>query len=128
MNIRNYKNSDFTMLASWWTLSNVPCPLPGMMPEESTYILEKDNKALYSICLYLTNTKELCYIENFIKNPEYKDKECSHLLVNHIFKVAKDLGYKRVICLSNNEKLKIRYQQLGGTPTLSNITSLVKEL
>lgn len=128
MKIRMYKNSDYEILYTWWLKANEPAPLPGMLPENSTFILEENNKPLASICIYFTNTKEIAYLENLVKDPEFKNKQAIQQLVEFSENFAKELGYKRLICLTRKEKLKNRYQELGYQKTLDNLSSFVKEI
>lgn len=129
--IRNYKKEDFEMVKSWWDAAGEVAPLPDMMPEESSFIAEIDGRPALAISLYLTNTPEICYVENFIGNPDLKGlsrNSASHLLINHIEKFASSLGYKRLICLAHKEQLKNHYQKLGGVKTLDNLASFAKEI
>lgn len=130
MLIRNYHPSEYDEIKRWWDIQMEPAPRPGLLPEESTFVLENDGHKVFSICVYLTNTKELAYIENFVRNPFYNGKR-DHLaqcIVNHAYDFAASKGFKRVICFSYRECLKNRYQELGMIPKLHNLTSFVKEL
>ena len=129
--IRNYKDSDYEMLKNWWNSQNQREPSKELIPNETTFILEVDNEPVVSISVFLTNVRGMCFLENFIGNPLKKGdvrKECSSIIVNYALKFAKELGYKRAVCFSYEEALKKRYQDLGMTKTLDNLSSFVKEL
>lgn len=131
MVIRNYQDSDYTTICAWWRAHDEIAPLPGMLPSESTFILELAKQPALCVTLYLTNTPEVCYVENFVGNPELKGgarRAGTERLLDHIATFAKDRGFKRLLCLGHKPELKQRYQEIGFTPTVSNITGFVKEL
>jgi hypothetical protein len=128
--IRNYNKTDYEMICSWWNSADMQAPTPGLIPSESTFLIEVENKPVMSIALFLTNT-EMAYLENFIANPEFKStmrKHVSQLIVNHAIGFAKNLGYKRVCCLSVHDKTSKRYEELGMRQTTENLKSFVKEI
>lgn len=129
MNIRFYKKQDFELLSSWWKQQNEPGPTLDMLPEDSTFIVEINNKPIISVCLYLTNCKEVCYIENLIANPEFKEnrKEYIQVLFSFLQNFAKNLGYKKLMCMAYRDALKKRYQEIGLTKTL-DVSIFIKEL
>lgn len=129
MNIRLFNKNDFKMIQSWWKAADEMAPTIEMLPEDSTFILEIDEKPQICITLYLTNAKYISYLENFVKNPELKNsKEYSKKLVKYVENFAKENGCKILVCLSYKEKLKKRYEELGYMNTLNNISSFAKEL
>jgi hypothetical protein len=73
----------------------------------------------------------MCYVQNFIGNPNFKGpirKQAGELLQKHIEQFAKELNIKRLICYTYKDKIKDRYKELGYQPTYDNITSFVKEI
>lgn len=127
--VRQYNDSDFPMIATWWELANEQSPNENMLPKESTFILEISGIPAYCASAYLTNTLEVCYFENFIKSPFLKpDHDAANHLMDYMFNQVKSLGYKRVVALSHKDKLKKRYQEFGFKETLDNLTAFVKEL
>ena len=129
MNIRLYNKSDYEMIKNWWIDSNECPPFEDMLTEDSTFILEMHGKARMCISVYMTNCKAIAYLENFIKDPNFKDSNtCSKILVEHAEKFAKDNGFRHLVCLSYKEKLKTRYEKLGYSNTLNNLSSFCKEL
>ncbi len=128
--IRSYKPSDFDMICKWWTDQNECPPLQGMMIPDGTFILEKNKVPALSLTVFLTQSKEIAYLEGFIKNPEFKEslEKEAHTLWQHCFDYAKFYGYTRVICYCMQEKLKQKYVRLGMTLSGNNLTSFVRSL
>ena len=130
-NIKPYKNSDYPEVASWLFLSYKQIAPPSILLEEGTFILELDNVPALSLTVLLTQTKDMSYIFNFIKNPKFKNnnlEEYGQQLWNHCFDYAKSKGYKQIICFSENEKLTEKYQRFGMKKNLEHLTSFIKEL
>lgn len=130
LNITNFKSSDYEMIQAWWSAANELCPPLEAMPEESTFILSANGVPAASISVLLTNTKELCYLENFVSNPELKGarKELTQKIIDHANQYARNLGYKRTLIFSYKDKIKNRYEELGMRHTVSNVSAFVKEL
>jgi hypothetical protein len=129
--IRSFSKTDYPMIKEWWTSQNEIAPTLGMLPEESTLILELDDKPSLCLTVYLTNCKEVAYLENFVGNPLIKSKErkqASQFIVDSGINFAKTLGYKRILCFTNVDKLKNRYKELGMSESLTNLCSFVKEV
>jgi hypothetical protein len=129
LNITNFKPSDYSMIQAWWKAANEPCPPIAAMPEESTFVISTNGVPAASISVLLTNTKELCYLENFVSNPELKGarKELTQKIIDHANEYARNLGYKRTLIFSYKDKIKKRYMELGMLHTVSNISAFVKE-
>lgn len=130
INIRNYKKNDWPMVKGWWDVQKEYAPLETMMPTNSSFIAEIDGNPALAVCLYLTNTPEVCYVENFVGNPELKGlvrKEATKILLNHITKFAFDRGYKRLLCMSEKPVLKAHYESIGFTRTLDGVATFIKE-
>lgn len=129
--IKTYTATQYEMIKSWWDKQGEICPTEDMLPLESTWILYiKDTPAL-CVCLYYTNIKEYCYIENFVGNPDFKGperKEGTRILLKYIGNAAKDRGYKKLVCLASNKELARYYQIIGFTATLTNVTTFCKVL
>lgn len=129
--IKNYTNNDFKLILNWWVSQNEFPPTEDMLPEESTFICEHNGIPLTAITVYLTNSKEFCMFDNFIGNPKFPGalrKEASGLIISHAEKFAKELGYKSIMCLATENKLKNYYQGFGYIKRLDNISSFNKEL
>lgn len=127
MIVRPYKESDWSTLLNWWISAEEFPPYKTMMCD-STFILEDEEKIKASVTVYLTNCKDVAFLENFIRDPEFRNKEAIGTLVKHAEDFTKAQGYKLLIALAYKDRLKNRMQTLGYQKTLDNLTSLVKEL
>ncbi len=129
--IRFYNNEDYEMLRGWWASSNRLGPQQNMMSESSSLILEIEDKPVLSITVYFTNASGVCFLENFVGNPDFKGpsrKEAAKLLVEFSYEFAKSMGYKNIVGFGTHEKLNKYYEELGMKPMTHNITSFVREL
>lgn len=128
--IREYRDSDYEMLRSWWEVQGEPAPTRNLIPKDSTFILEISGDPILSISAYMTNVKGMSYLENFIGNPQYKEDRSKHssIIVEHAVTFLKNKGYERVVCFSYKDKLKKRYEELGMKKTLNNLSSFVREI
>lgn len=110
--IKKYKKSDWPMVQSWWHESGEIAPFETMMPLDSSFIAEIDSIPSLAVCLYLTNTHDVAYVENFVGNPASAGparREATVILLDHISKFANELGYKRLVCMTEKPVLKNHY-------------------
>lgn len=129
--IRSYKNSEYEMVCSWWKEFTNQEPLSGMLIENGTFILELNDMPALCITVFLTQSKDMAYIANFIKNPIFFQnnlEDYGKKLWNHCFNWAYEQGYSRVLCFSDNPKLSVKYEKFGMKPTLTNLTGFLKVL
>lgn len=127
--LRAYTEADYPTIATWWAASGEPAPNQDMMPLGTSFMLEIEGKPAYAMCAILTNTYEVCYLENFIKSPEIEaDHEASQYIIDYAFDFVRQLGYKRAIAFSHNRKLKERYLDLGFKRTVDHLSAFVKDL
>lgn len=131
INIRPYRHSDYEMIASWWTQHGEAGPLPGMMVEDGTFVVEVDQAPVMSLTCFLTQSKQIAYFEGYVAKPGISKKlsnECGRELWNHCFDYARERGYSNVICYTYREKLAKRYEELGMQRSTSGLHSLVRSL
>lgn len=128
--VRPYEADDFLMITSWWREHEEIGPTEAMLPLESTYIVEQNKVPVLCATLYLTNSKEFCLVDNLVANPNVTEKRMKAMDVmdEHLCMVAKKLGYKKLLCMTEKPVLKKRYMEFGYNPTLENITTLIKEI
>jgi hypothetical protein len=127
--IRPYQHSDFETICSWWEASHETAPIPGMMIEYGTFILEIDGAPSMSLTVLLTQSKEISFLEGFIAKPGIEKnlrQEASQCLVNHCYSFAHFKGYKNILCYSKVEKLSKRYESLGMTRSQSGLTGFYR--
>lgn len=129
--VRLYTNNDYEEIRRWYSTTDEGIPSPHIFPQDSTLILEQDGTPVFCIAIYLTNCKEICYLEGFIANPDFTKSdrlEASYLMRDAACSFAKGLGYKNAMTFSYRDKVKERIEALGFTKTLDNLSCFVKEL
>lgn len=125
--IRPYTIADFEMIQEWW---GKPLTL-DTIPVYGTFIAESDGIPLLSVTIYLTTGKGLALLENLVGNPAFKGekrRELAKELAFHVEQWARERDVKKLICLAPNEKLEKRYQELGASIIMKNISCLAKEI
>lgn len=130
--IRSYKNSDYEMICDWWDMQYEQAPLLGMMSENGTFIYEYNNNPLMSLTVFKTQTN-IGYLEGYICDitaevSVEKRHECGKELWNHCYQWAKENGIQHLVCYTDKESLVNRYENLGMTKVMNNLTSLFKNL
>ena len=131
ISVRPYKESDYDMICEWWKAYEMAPPMRGMMIEDGTFVAELDGNPLMTITAFKTQSLEVSYLEGFCSKPGLINSIrnfASQSIVEHAYAYLRKLGFKRVNCLSLQDKLTKRYQELGGIVQCSGITSLGKEL
>lgn len=130
INFRPYTKNDFNMINDWLKFSKEIQMQSHVLPEDSSFILELDNIPTFLMTIYFTNSKELCFFENLISNPEMKRVRKPYLknLFQHLENVAKENGYKKVMFFSRNKKTTERYKDIGYDQFMWNLDCLGKEL
>jgi N-acetylglutamate synthase-like GNAT family acetyltransferase len=130
--IRPYvEASDFDEVQSWWVSAGYPPIWKALLPQETTYVLEKDGMPSLCACLYLMNAPDACMIENLVANPRLNAEDRHNfvpMLFEYLESEARKRGYKTIVLFSPTEKLKSRYMELGFVPTATNITTFAKTL
>lgn len=131
LTIRAYKKNDWPLVKQWWALSKEVAPLETMMPTESSFVAEIDGNPALAVTVYLTNTPEVTYVENFIGNPEYRGetrKKLTEMLLACLGDFVSRLGYRRLLCMSEKPELKNYYKEIGFTKTLDGVATFTKEV
>lgn len=124
-----YFATDWPKIEAWWKASGETAPLATMMPLESSFVAYVDGTPALAVALYLTNTPQIAYVENFIGNPECKGaerREAAKVLSDHIAAFAKQRGFASLMCMTEKQPLKQRYMELGFQPTLGGLTAFVR--
>lgn len=131
VNIRQYKNEDYEMIKSWHIISTGETPMDGLMIENGTFILERANIPALCLTVLLTQSNQVSYCFGYIKNPLFKEQNLENegrALWEHCFSFAKEKGYNNILCFSNVDKLKDKYQRFGMRKTMDNLSSFVRNL
>jgi len=128
--VRPYKKEDWQMIKSWWDHAKEFAPIEEMMPLDSSFIAEINGRPALAVCLYLTNIPTAAYVENFIGNHEFRGQlrnDATIILLDHLGKFAKSLGYKILVCMTEKPILKAYYEKIGFTKTLDGVATFAKE-
>ena len=129
--IRHYEDSDFDEICSWWRGHQEFAPLPGMMTEEGTFVLELDGKPVMTLSVMMTQSKQVSYFEGYCAKPgldQIISNQLGVILWEHGYNYLKKNGYKRVIAFTDKKKLVDRYTALGMTPSMLCLTALGRNL
>lgn len=128
MQIRNYKHSDYEIISSWFKEINEIAPQKEQLPEESSFVVEIDNKLIALVTVFLTNVN-VCYMENLIADPKFTNrKEIIQKLMDYVFIWAKKIGYKYAAGFTMHERLAKRHIDIGWDYKLNNVIIVGKEL
>ena len=114
--IRLVKPKDLIPMSEWWRLHKLQPAQVEDFPNDSSFIICSDGIPMASIVAYLTNG-EFVFLEGLIVDPRLDKrmrKRVVEELVFYCYGFAKNRGYKRVLCMTSNEKLAKRYTELGG--------------
>lgn len=125
MIFRNYINSDYWTLASWWNAHNWPCPDQEMLPETG-FIVE-------DVCagfLYKTDSK-IAWLEFIISNPKIEKEKRTQsldLVISALCEEAKKLGFKVIFTSVQHKKLIQRYENHGFIVADNDMKNMVKRI
>ena len=119
LQIRSLQESDWTTMQSWWKAWGWSEVTKDLMPLEGLggLMVEKDNKAIASGFLYLTNAK-VAWTEWIVSDPEYRSDdrvEALKLLVQGLENIAISQGYKIILSVGRNKGLLNIHKELGYT-------------
>lgn len=128
--IRPYNNKDFAAISDWYAISTGQRPPEGLLVEDGTFVVEIENMPILSWTVFKTQSKELCYLECFIKNPKMTVslETYGQLLFDHCANYARDCGFKRMVGLTHIPQLTKKCERFGMVRTLDNVSILNKEL
>lgn len=128
--IRKIHRSEVAEIISWWKEYGEMAPEEGMMPLDSTFVLDFNGSPLVSITVFLTNS--ICaWVDNFIAHPGINFSERSRLTDlawESVQQYVKDRGYKRMLCFSDKQSKVRLYERYGFQPTLSGVVTMTKEV
>lgn len=130
MNIRLYKREDFPTINSW-SLMHHGKGISENMFSETTFILENEEGNPW-VCwtLFLTNSKNVCWIEGLMSNPFLKEhrREAVKELHSYIVKYAKEKGYTKMLGFANTPGIcKMIEDDLGYKKT-TDLIGFIRDL
>jgi len=131
ISIRPFKESDFGLICSWWKAAGEFAPLPGMMTEDGTFVLELDGDPVMTLSCLKTQTKEISYFEGYCARPGLPKavrNAIGRVLWEHGYQYLRNSGFKRVLIFTNKEALASRYERLGMNRNMSGVYALGRVL
>jgi N-acetylglutamate synthase-like GNAT family acetyltransferase len=128
MNIRPYKNEDYEKVGSWWAVTTGEIISPSLYSKDWSYVVEKDNKPVACVSLFLTNCPEVSYFNALVGDPssDYR-AEAVEVLLNELEDEARVLGFKNVVLFAENDKM-VNYYEAKNFKKIKVLTYLRKEL
>lgn len=122
--VEKFKASHYQKLHLWWSKRKLE-PVPYNLLPKIGYVVD-DCVAGF---LYQTDST-LCFMDSFISNPSASKSErelALDSLERELIKIAKLLGFEKIIAMTKHEKMKSRAQARGYT-MVDDFTIYSKEL
>lgn len=130
LEVKAFKHEqDYPLLVEWWKAWKHHTPPMDELPPTGLMVYEYD-KPIFCAFLVLTNTK-YAYVETGAANPTttwQKREECIEALEHAFSTIAKDMGYRRLLCLVHKPKLVQKIFKTGAKMDARPTFLLVKEL
>lgn len=126
--IRLLHPSDLPMLRSWWERSGEIGPDDGMLPRESTFVLEDEKGPLLATAVLLLNARAIAWLECFIGNPDRPGadrRRATQFGFGFVERFARFMGRERLLCMAMKPELERYYQSIGFQET-AKVTCFVK--
>lgn len=115
MNIRFFKLNDKQEINSWCKERQLPEMNEDLISNLGLAV-EDSGKLMCVIWLYPVQISKICYIDGLISNPQIdseKRKNALDMLFNSLHEIIKNMGYKYIKLVTNNESLKSRFEKYG---------------
>lgn len=131
MIIRPLQASDYPHIVKMWESQYETPPSLEAMPHESTFVLDVEGVPIAVLSVILTNCKLYALLENFVADPIFRGKarhDGVRALIQYAENFASALKYKKSLCLAPSPSLKRLYRKYGYSPTLSGVTTMIKNL
>jgi hypothetical protein len=131
INIRRYQHNDFEEICSWWREHGECPPLPGMMIEDGTIVMEHDGKPVMTLTILITLSNEIAYFEGYCAKPgidKQLSNRCGKSLFEYGYEFLKLNGFKRAIIFTDKPALVERYKELGMDVNMKDLVSLGRVL
>ncbi len=127
MEIREFRDRDYSTVVKWWNKWSEWEPLPINSLPDSGWIISHYGKNLVDGFLYRTDSK-MCHMEWIIGDPD-ADKiqrhDATKELIAYILVRAKKMGFTRVFSSINHKGLMKIYENLGMIKTDINYTNYI---
>jgi len=130
--IRKLRQSDYPELVKWWSANKFSAPAIEILPDngESGLMISKGDVNIAACFLYTTNSV-LVWIEFFVGNFEYREKDrkdAFRLLINTISEAAKKMGYHAAFTSLKNPHLIKYYEDCGYVKGSEGTTEMIRIL
>lgn len=120
--------SEWPVILEWYAKRGITMDMTGL-PEETTYLARFNGEM--AMCVSM---EAPCfggaYLEALIANPDFgaeRRAEVMNVLLAYCEERAKELGAKRLFCMSPSEKLTPSYERLGFKK-VAQVTTMIKEI
>lgn len=126
MELKEFKEEDYSEICQWWTKRNFPC-FPYELLPRTGFIAP----GLAAGFFYDSNNSLMGIVEWTVTNPDADKKlrqDALDHVISHIIEHAKIRGKKFIITYSDNDKLIERYNKHGFITADKNMTHLGKVL
>jgi hypothetical protein len=101
------------------------------LPVDSTYVAEWSGVPVVALSFFFTNSRALLLVDNLMSAPSAPHqlrRVAIDQMNGFMDALARQLGYRRILCFTSVPKLVERYQELGFQDSGTDLTSLIKEL
>jgi|SRR6478735_2608065 len=131
ISIRAYQHTDFEEICKWWVGHHELPPIQGMMIENGTFILENDHQPVMTLTAFMTQSKEVSYIEGYCAKPGLDSalrRTLGEMIWEHCFQFLRSNGFKRALAFTDKPELVNRYKKFGMIKNMDGLSSLGREL
>lgn len=113
--IRLIREEDFDMLQKWRDkVYKDGINVRTIYPRSSSYICKSKANNLYALAIFKLKDAPRAFVEHFIRNPDQpSDKHLVQRFQQYIEGALKAEGYKGLIALTKDEKVKKIHESLG---------------
>jgi len=130
VHVRTISPFEIPTIISWWKEYGEVAPEEGMMPIDSTFVLDLGGLPIVSLTVFHTNSM-VAWVDNFIAHPKLNFRERERVMNEAwewVQQYVKDKGYKRMLCFSDKQSKVRLYERYGFITTLSNVVTMTKEI
>ncbi len=131
MNFRLFNYEQDNDLISQWRIDQDSNVIPKDVLSPFGFIVELNKTPIVAMWLYPMVGCKMCLIEGLISDPQSlkeNRKLALDILFDNIHLVAKDMGYKYIVCMTDNPSVAERVQKYGYGKDSKIYTNFVGEL
>lgn len=123
------REKHFGFIEAWFKARNFPAPDPDHLPQNGC-VVYAGPKPVCAGFLFQTNTP-VAVMAHLIADKSVEKEERSRALdylILHLQWAARDLGFRSVMCSSNIQPAKDRFERLGFEKGDENVTTYRRDL